>query len=35
MVGKTLGDVDAEALLYMKAAMILKVVGKACADTQF
>ena len=33
-VVKTLSDVQAEALLDMKAATLLKVVAKAFADTQ-
>ena len=33
-LGKTLGDVKAEALLDMKAATLLKVVAKAFEDTQ-
>ena len=33
-VGKTLGDVKAEALLAIKTTTLLKVVAKAFADTQ-
>ena len=33
-VGKTQGDVEAEALLDMNATALLKVVDKAFAETQ-
>lgn len=33
VVGKTLGDVKAEALLDIKGATLLRVVAKAFADT--